>query len=58
MTISDPLSAREREILDLVYRLGQATATQVIAEMKQPPTRSAVRTFLKILEDKGYPLGF
>jgi BlaI family penicillinase repressor len=54
MTISDPLSAREREVLDLVYRLGQATATQVIAAMKQPPSRSAVRTFLKILEDKGY----
>ena len=54
MTVSDPLSAREREILDLVYRLGQATATQVIAAMKQPPSRSAVRTFLKILEDKGY----
>lgn len=54
MTLNDPLSAREREILDLVYRLGRATATQVIAEMKQPPSRSAVRTFLKILEDKGY----
>lgn len=54
MTVNDPLSAREREILDLVYRLGQATATQVIAAMKQPPSRSAVRTFLKILENKGY----
>lgn len=54
VTFNDPLSAREREILDLVYRLGQATATQVIAAMKQPPSRSAVRTFLKILEDKGY----
>jgi predicted transcriptional regulator len=54
VTVNDPLSAREREILDLVYRLGQATATQVIAAMKQPPSRSAVRTFLKILEDKGY----
>ena len=54
MTINDPLSAREREILDLVYRLGHASATQVIAEMKSPPSRSAVRTFLKILEDKGY----
>ncbi len=54
MTVNDPLSAREREILDLVYRLNEATATQVIAEMKQPPSRSAVRTFLKILEQKGY----
>ncbi len=54
VTVIDPLSAREREILDLVYQLGQATATQVIAKMSQPPSRSAVRTFLKILEDKGY----
>ncbi len=54
MTVNDPLSAREREILDLVYQLGQATATQVIAKMNQPPSRSAVRTFLKILEDKGH----
>lgn len=54
VTLKDPLSAREREILDLIYRLGAATATEVIAQMKQPPSRSAVRTFLKILEDKGY----
>ena len=54
MTVNEPLSAREREILDIVYRLGQATATQVIAAMKLPPSRSAVRTFLKILEDKGH----
>ena len=54
MTVNDPLSAREREILDLIYRLGEATATRVIDAMKHPPSRSAVRTFLKILEDKGY----
>ncbi len=54
MTVNDPLSAREREILDIVYRLEEATATEVIAAMKQPPSRSAVRTFLKILQDKGY----
>ncbi|MEQ1827253.1 MAG: BlaI/MecI/CopY family transcriptional regulator [Pirellula sp.] len=54
MTVNEPLSAREREILDVIYRLGRATATQVIAEMKQPPSRSAVRTFLTILENKGY----
>lgn len=54
MTLGDSLSAREREILDLVYRLGEATATQVILAMNKPPSRSAVRTFLKILEDKGY----
>ncbi|MCC6511714.1 MAG: BlaI/MecI/CopY family transcriptional regulator [Pirellulaceae bacterium] len=54
MTLDHPLSAREREILNIVYRLGDATATEVIAAMKDPPSRSAVRTFLKILEDKGH----
>lgn len=54
MTVNNPLSAREREVLDLVYRLGEATATQVIAAMRAPPSRSAVRTFLRILEEKGH----
>ena len=54
VTLDEPLSAREREILDIVYRLREATATQVIAEMKEPPSRSSVRTFLKILEQKGH----
>lgn len=41
--------------MDVVYhRHGGATATQVFAEMPDPPTRTAVRTFLRILEDKGY----
>ena len=54
MTVDEPLSAREREILDVIYRLGEATASRVISEMKQPPSRSAVRTFLRILETKGH----
>ena len=47
-------SAREREIVDIVFRLGDATASQVIEQMRDPPSRSAVRTFLRILEDKGH----
>jgi predicted transcriptional regulator len=47
------LSRREREILDIVYRLGRATAAEVRAEMAQPPTDPAVRTTLRILVEKG-----
>lgn len=47
------LSRREREVMDIVYRLGQATAAEVRAEMAQPPTDPAVRTTLRILLRKG-----
>jgi predicted transcriptional regulator len=47
------LSRREREVLDIVYRLGRATAAEVRAEMAHPPTDPAVRTTLRILVDKG-----
>src|SRR5579871_895488 len=48
------LSRREREIMDVVYARGEATATQVVAGLAEPPTQTAVRTFLRILEDKGH----
>jgi len=48
------LSRRERQIMEIVYARGQATATEVWQAMADPPTRTAVRTFLKILEGKGY----
>lgn len=47
-------SARERQILDIVYALGAATATEVRNELADPPSRTAVRTFLRILEEKGH----
>jgi predicted transcriptional regulator len=47
------LSRREREVLDIVYRLGRATAAEVRAEMAHPPTDPAVRTTLRILVGKG-----
>ncbi len=47
------LSRREREVLDIVYRLGRATAAEVRAEMAQAPTDPAVRTTLRILVRKG-----
>ena len=48
------LSRREREILDLVHRLGRPTAQAVREAMADPPSYSAVRTHLRILEEKGH----
>lgn len=47
------LSRREREVLDIVYRLGRPTAAEVRSEMAEPPTDAAVRTTLRVLERKG-----
>jgi predicted transcriptional regulator len=47
------LSRRERQIMSVVHRLGRATAAEVLAEMPEPPSYSAVRAMLRILEDKG-----
>lgn len=47
------LSRREREVMDIVYRSGSATAGEVRARMPDPPSYSAVRTTLRILETKG-----
>lgn len=50
----DPkLSRREREIMELIYRRGAATAMEVYEDLGQNPSYSAVRTFLRILEEKG-----
>jgi predicted transcriptional regulator len=56
MTPSHPrhLSKRERQIMDVLYRLERATAADVRAGMPDPPSYSAVRTLLRILEDKGH----
>ena len=48
------LSRRERQIMDIVYRLGSATASEVTTELPDPPSYSAVRAMLRILEDKGH----
>jgi predicted transcriptional regulator len=49
-----PLSRRERQVLDVLHRLGRATAAQVRAALDDPPSDSAVRTHLRILEEKGH----
>ena len=47
------LSRREREVMDVLYRLGEATVAEVMEAMAAPPTYSAVRSTLRILEEKG-----
>lgn len=51
-----PLSRRERQILDVLYARGEASALDVVAALPDPPGKTAVRTLLKILEDKGHVL--
>jgi BlaI family penicillinase repressor len=48
------LSRRERQILDILYQRGQATAADVQNALPEPPSYSAVRALLRILEDKGH----
>jgi predicted transcriptional regulator len=48
------LGRRERQIMDVVFRLGQATVAEVLAELPDPPSYSAVRGMLRLLEEKGY----
>ncbi|HEY2434079.1 MAG TPA: BlaI/MecI/CopY family transcriptional regulator [Vicinamibacterales bacterium] len=48
------LSRRERQILDILYERGHATAADVQAGLPEPPSYSAVRALLRILEDKGH----
>jgi predicted transcriptional regulator len=48
------LARRERQIMDAIYRLGEATAQEVLAQIPDPPSYSAVRALLRILETKGH----
>jgi BlaI family transcriptional regulator, penicillinase repressor len=54
MTRPTGLSRREREIMEVIYREGQATASEVQAALADPPSYSAVRALLRILEEKGH----
>ena len=53
-TMSYDLSRRERQIIDILYANGRATAAEVQAALPEPPSYSAVRAMLKRLEDKGF----
>jgi predicted transcriptional regulator len=54
MTFQQHLSRRERQIMDVLYRKGSATAAEVLDSIPSPPSYSAVRALLRVLEDKGY----
>src|SRR5262245_4907947 len=55
MTLSHlHLSRRQRQIMDVLYSKGSATAAEVLETMPAPPSYSAVRALLRILEQKGH----
>lgn len=45
---------REQEMMEIIYRAGRATAAEVLTGMADPPSYSAVRATLRVLEDKGH----
>lgn len=49
-----PLSRRERQIMEIIYGLGSATAADVLESLPDPPGYSAVRAMMRILEEKGH----
>ena|SRR2546423_1564159 len=51
--IHNELGRRERQIMDVIYRLGRASVAEVRKNLPDPPTYSAVRAMLGFLEDKG-----
>jgi len=54
MKKKDPLSRREREIMDILYRDGAVTASEVVERLPGGASNSTVRTILRILEEKGH----
>ena len=52
--LSQKLSRRERQIMDFLYQHGRATAAEVQANLPEPPSYSAVRAMLRVLEEKGH----
>jgi predicted transcriptional regulator len=54
MSRATALSRRERQIMDILYRRGRATAAEVMQELSGDPHYSTVRTQLRVLERKGH----
>ena len=52
--VQSKFSRRERQIMDIIYRLGHATANEVIDGLTGEPHSSTVRTQLRVLEEKGH----
>lgn len=54
MKILKNLSRRERQIMDIVYEMNEATVAQVLELIPDPPSYSTVRALLRVLEGKGH----
>lgn len=54
MGLWNDLSRRERQIMDIVYELDEATVSDVLRDIPDPPSYSAVRAMLRKLEEKGH----
>lgn len=54
MPKTSTLTRREREIMDILHRRGRATAHEVLEELAEPPSYSAVRALLRLLEERGH----
>ena len=54
LNFQQKLSRRERQIMDILYRRGRATAAEVREALPDPPSYSGVRALLRILEEKGH----
>ena len=52
--VKPTLTRREREIMDILYRRGRATAHEVLEDLAEPPSYSAVRALLRLLEERGH----
>lgn len=52
--LAQDLSRRERQIMDVIYQLGSAPAAEIVQRLPDPPSATAVRTMLRILEKKGF----
>lgn len=50
----DPLSRRERQVMNIIYARGQATAAEIHEALPDPPTFSATRAVIRTLEEKGH----
>ena len=48
----DDLSRRERQVMEILHRRGESTVAEIMAELPDPPTYSAVRSILRILSEK------
>ena len=53
-TAQSNLSRRERHIMDILYRLGRASVSEIMKELSGEPTYSTVRNQLRVLEQKGH----